>query len=94
MIRAICVVAALTAGAAHAGTVDFSKPPTPTQQAAFFDAVGSFVVGDVCCGGATVTPTIFINGVRYRSYKDPLWLIDACEYAASRHATAASPSRR
>lgn len=27
--------------------------------------------------GVTVTPTIFINGKRYRSYKDPRWVVDA-----------------
>jgi protein-disulfide isomerase len=30
--------------------------------------------------GVTVTPTIFVNGRRYRSYKHTLWLIDAAEY--------------
>lgn len=30
--------------------------------------------------GVTVAPTIFLSGVRYRSYKDPRWLIDAAEY--------------
>ncbi len=27
----------------------------------------------------TITPTVFINCVRYRSYKDPRWIIDAAE---------------
>lgn len=28
----------------------------------------------------TVTPTFFINGKRYRSYKDPQWVVDAALY--------------
>jgi predicted DsbA family dithiol-disulfide isomerase len=27
-----------------------------------------------------VTPTFFIDGQRYRSYKDPRWIVDAVEY--------------
>jgi hypothetical protein len=27
--------------------------------------------------GVTVTPTLFINGKRYHSYKDPRWVVDA-----------------
>jgi hypothetical protein len=27
--------------------------------------------------GVTVTPTVFINSKRYRSYKDPRWIVDA-----------------
>lgn len=27
--------------------------------------------------GVTVTPTVFINSRRYRSYKDPRWIVDA-----------------
>jgi protein-disulfide isomerase len=30
--------------------------------------------------GVTVAPTVFFNNVRYRSYKDPRWLVDAAEY--------------
>jgi protein-disulfide isomerase len=30
--------------------------------------------------GVTVAPTVFFNRVRYTSYKDPRWLIDAAEY--------------
>ena len=30
--------------------------------------------------GVQVAPTIFFNHVRYKSYKDPRWLIDAAEY--------------
>jgi protein-disulfide isomerase len=30
--------------------------------------------------GVTVAPTFFFNRVRYKSYKDPRWLIDAAEY--------------
>jgi predicted DsbA family dithiol-disulfide isomerase len=30
--------------------------------------------------GVTLTPTVFINGKRYRSYKDPQWVIDAALY--------------
>jgi protein-disulfide isomerase len=30
--------------------------------------------------GATLVPTYFINRVRYQSYKDPAWLIDAVDY--------------
>jgi hypothetical protein len=30
--------------------------------------------------GVTVAPTIFFNHVRYKSYKDPRWLVDAAEY--------------
>jgi protein-disulfide isomerase len=30
--------------------------------------------------GVTVAPTVFFNRVRYKSYKDPRWLIDAAEY--------------
>jgi protein-disulfide isomerase len=28
----------------------------------------------------TVTPTFFINGKRYRSFKDPQWVVDAALY--------------
>ena len=31
--------------------------------------------------GAIIAPTIFINGRRYKSYKDVRWIIDAVEYA-------------
>jgi hypothetical protein len=27
-----------------------------------------------------MTPTFFINGKRYRSYKDPQWVVDAALY--------------
>jgi protein-disulfide isomerase len=30
--------------------------------------------------GVTVTPTFFIGGKRYRSYKDPQWVVDAALY--------------
>jgi protein-disulfide isomerase len=30
--------------------------------------------------GVTVTPTFFINGKRYRGYKDARWVLDAAEY--------------
>ncbi|HMD68130.1 MAG TPA: thioredoxin domain-containing protein [Chitinivibrionales bacterium] len=30
--------------------------------------------------GVTLTPSYFIDRVRYGSYKDPMWLIDAAEY--------------
>jgi protein-disulfide isomerase len=30
--------------------------------------------------GVTLAPTVFFNRVRYKSYKDPRWLIDAAEY--------------
>jgi hypothetical protein len=30
--------------------------------------------------GVTVTPTVFINNKRYRSYKDPQWIVDAALY--------------
>ena len=30
--------------------------------------------------GVTVTPTVFINGKRYRSFKDPEWIVDAALY--------------
>jgi glutaredoxin len=30
--------------------------------------------------GVTITPTIFINGCRYKSYKDPQWVVDAADY--------------
>jgi protein-disulfide isomerase len=30
--------------------------------------------------GVTLAPTYFINRVRYQSYKDPAWLVDAVEY--------------
>jgi hypothetical protein len=30
--------------------------------------------------GVTVTPTAFINNKRYRSYKDPKWIVDAALY--------------
>jgi hypothetical protein len=30
--------------------------------------------------GVTMTPTFFINGKRYRSYKDPQWVVDAALY--------------
>ena len=30
--------------------------------------------------GVHVTPTIFINGRRYRSYKDPQWVVDAVQF--------------
>jgi protein-disulfide isomerase len=28
----------------------------------------------------TVAPTVYLSGVRYKSYKDPRWIIDAAEY--------------
>jgi protein-disulfide isomerase len=30
--------------------------------------------------GVSVTPTVFINGRRYRGYKDPQWIVDAALY--------------
>jgi glutaredoxin len=30
--------------------------------------------------GVTITPTLFINNCRYKSYKDPRWVVDAVEY--------------
>jgi 2-hydroxychromene-2-carboxylate isomerase len=30
--------------------------------------------------GVTIAPTFFINHIRYKSYKDPQWLIDAAIY--------------
>jgi protein-disulfide isomerase len=30
--------------------------------------------------GVTVTPTVFIDNKRYRSYKDPKWIVDAALY--------------
>jgi protein-disulfide isomerase len=30
--------------------------------------------------GITLSPTYFINRVRYQSYKDPAWLVDAVDY--------------
>lgn len=30
--------------------------------------------------GVTLAPTVFIDRVRYKSYKDPMWIIDAAEY--------------
>jgi len=44
-------------------------------------AVGSAEEGGR--NGVTVTPTIFINNRRYKSYKDPQWVVDAAEYAFS-----------
>mgnify|MGYP000126745031 CR=1 FL=1 len=35
--------------------------------------------------GVEVTPTIFINGRRYRSYKDPRWVVDAAEFIGGKH---------
>jgi protein-disulfide isomerase len=32
--------------------------------------------------GVTVSPTVFIDHRRYRSYKDPVWVADAAAYAA------------
>lgn len=34
--------------------------------------------------GVTITPTLFINKRRYRSYKNPQWIIDAVEYEVTR----------
>jgi glutaredoxin len=30
--------------------------------------------------GVTLVPTVFINGMKYKGYKDPKWLYDAAEY--------------
>lgn len=34
--------------------------------------------------GAEISPTLFINNRRYRSYKDPQWVIDVVEYEYER----------
>jgi len=41
----------------------------------------------------TVTPCIFINAVRYRSYKDPRWIIDAAEIKYETSAKSLGASR-
>ncbi len=35
---------------------------------------------EAAANGVTLAPCYFINHVRYQSYKDPMWLIDAAEY--------------
>lgn len=30
--------------------------------------------------GVTLVPAVFINGMRYKGYKDPKWILDAAEY--------------
>jgi protein-disulfide isomerase len=40
--------------------------------------------------GVQVAPTVFFNRVRYKSYKDPKWLIDAAQYLYE----AKNPSKR
>ena len=37
----------------------------------------SLSASEAARNGVTVTPTVFINGRRYRSYKDPQWVADA-----------------
>jgi glutaredoxin len=50
----------------------------------------NFSASEAARNGVTVTPTVFINGRRYRSYKDPLWIADAVLFM---HETGV-PSRR
>jgi protein-disulfide isomerase len=40
--------------------------------------------------GVTIAPTLFINGKRYHSYKDPQWVVDA---ALWEYATRTTPHR-
>jgi glutaredoxin len=41
--------------------------------------------------GISVTPTVFIDGKRYRGYKDPQWIVDAVLY---KHETADKNTKR
>jgi protein-disulfide isomerase len=43
--------------------------------------------------GVSVTPTVFINGKRYHSYKDPQWIVDAvlCEHETGGEKTSKKP---
>lgn len=44
--------------------------------------------------GVTVTPTYFVDGYRYRSYKDTRWVVDAVLYRHDHVVTTSSPLPR
>jgi protein-disulfide isomerase len=44
------------------------------------DSVVKASTTEAAINGVTLSPTYFINRVRYQSYKDPAWLVDAVEY--------------
>ena len=44
------------------------------------DSIVKASTAEAGINGITLAPSYFIDGVRYISYKDPLWLIDAVEY--------------
>jgi|WetSurMetagenome_2_1015567.scaffolds.fasta_scaffold00045_24 protein-disulfide isomerase len=44
------------------------------------DSIVKASTAEAGTNGVTLAPSYFIGGVRYASYKDPLWLIDAVEY--------------
>jgi protein-disulfide isomerase len=44
------------------------------------DSALAAVTKEANANGVSLVPTLFIDRVRYRSYKDPLWIIDAAEY--------------
>jgi protein-disulfide isomerase len=44
------------------------------------DSIVARSTAEAAASGVTLTPTYFVDRVRYQSYKDPMWLIDAAEY--------------
>ncbi len=44
------------------------------------DSVANASTAEAAANGVTIAPTFFVNRVRYHSYKDPMWLIDAVQY--------------
>ena len=44
------------------------------------DSLVKASTAEAAINGVTLSPTYFINRVRYQSYKDPAWLVDAADY--------------
>jgi protein-disulfide isomerase len=42
----------------------------------------------------TVAPTVYLSGVRYKSYKDPRWIIDAAEYLFEARTDSTRPGKK
>jgi hypothetical protein len=58
-----------------------------TEKLSHSKAIADFVASshsEAVKNGVTVTPTVFINGKRYHSYKNPRWVIDAAEFELGR----------
>jgi protein-disulfide isomerase len=44
------------------------------------DSIVKVSTAEAAANSVTLSPTYFVNRVRYQSYKDPAWLVDAVEY--------------